>query len=102
MNEPVRPHDKLFKVLLAPVISEKSTAVADRDNQAVFKVLPDANKHDIKAAVEQMFGVQVTAVCTVNVKGKNKRFSRMLGKRKDWKKAYVTLAAGQEINLTNP
>lgn len=91
--------ERLFKVLLAPHMSEKSTRVADRHNQFVFKVARDAAKPEIKSAVEFLFNVKVKAVTTVNVKGKQKRFGAIRGRRQDWKKAYVTLEAGQEIDL---
>lgn len=91
--------ERLHRVILAPVVSEKSTRVAEKVNQAVFKVLRDARKPEIKAAVEQMFNVKVEAIQTLNVKGKIKRFGRSEGVRSDWKKAYVTLAEGQEIDF---
>jgi large subunit ribosomal protein L23 len=96
--------ERLMQVLLAPVVSEKSTFVGEKSNQVVFKVAPDATKPEIKAAVELLFStkdnkVQVTRVCVSNVKGKKKRFGRMMGRRSNWKKAYVSLAAGQEINF---
>lgn len=93
-----------MKILLAPIISEKSTMVADKANQYVFRVLDDATKPEIKAAVELLFSkkdakLEVTGVRIVNVKGKEKRFGRMMGRRRNWKKAYVSLAAGQDINF---
>ena len=91
--------ERLHSVILAPVVSEKSTRVAEKGNQAVFKVQRDARKPEIKAAVEKMFNVKVEGVRTLNVKGKNKRFGRFEGVRSDWKKAYVTLAEGQEIDF---
>ncbi|MEJ2346454.1 MAG: 50S ribosomal protein L23 [Gammaproteobacteria bacterium] len=91
--------ERLFKVLLAPHVSEKSTRLGDSSNQYVFKVLPDATKPEIRSAVEGLFNVQVTSVQTTNVKGKRKRFSQTEGRRSDWKKAYVTLAEGQEIDF---
>lgn len=91
--------ERLHQIIVAPVISEKSTRVAEKYNQAVFRVLPDASKPEIKVAVEQLFGVKVDAVRTLNVKGKTKRFGRFQGRRADWKKAYVTLAEGQEIDF---
>ncbi|MEQ1438467.1 50S ribosomal protein L23 [Fontimonas sp. SYSU GA230001] len=91
--------DRLHQVILGPVISEKSTRVAEKANTAVFKVARDAEKPEIKSAVEQLFNVKVNDVRTLNVKGKNKRFGRFEGKRSDWKKAYVTLAEGQEIDF---
>ena len=91
--------ERLFKVILAPVISEKTTRIAELGNQVVFKVVKDANKADIKAAVEKMFDVKVDAVRVLNVKGKTKRTRFGLGRRSDWKKAYVSLAEGQEIDF---
>lgn len=91
--------ERLHQIILAPVVSEKSTRVAEKGNQAVFKVLRTARKPEIKAAVEKLFGVTVEAVQTSNVKGKTKRFGRFEGARSDWKKAYVTLAEGQEIDF---
>jgi large subunit ribosomal protein L23 len=93
------PAQRLMQVLLAPVVSEKSTFVADKNEQVVFRVMPDATKPEIKAAVELMFKVQVEAVQVVNVKGKEKRFGRFMGRRRNWKKAYVCLKPGQEINF---
>ncbi|MES2491456.1 MAG: 50S ribosomal protein L23 [Pseudomonadota bacterium] len=91
--------ERLHQIILAPVISEKATRVAEKRNQAVFKVLPDARKPEIKEAVEKLFSVKVKSVATLNVKGKTKRFGQTVGKRSDWKKAYVTLAEGQEIDF---
>jgi large subunit ribosomal protein L23 len=91
--------ERLMKVLLAPIISEKSTAVAERNNQVAFRVVPDATKPEIKAAVELMFKVQVDKVSVLNVKGKAKRFGRSEGRRRNVRKAFVCLAAGQEINF---
>ena len=90
---------RLTKVILAPVVSEKSNRLAEQRNQMTFKVLANATKTEIKAAVELLFGVQVAAVTTVTIKGKAKRFGRTMGRRSDVKKAYVILAAGQELNL---
>lgn len=94
--------ERLMKVLVAPHVSEKSTRVADKNRQYVFKVLPDANKHEIRGAVELMFNVKVAGVQVTNVKGKNKRFGQMFGRRSDWKKAYVTLQPGNEIDFMGP
>jgi large subunit ribosomal protein L23 len=80
-------------------VSEKATVLADAANQHVFKVAPDATRGEIKAAVEKFFEVQVSSVRVVNMKGKRKRFGRFEGRRNNWKKAYVTLAAGQDIAL---
>ena len=91
--------ERIHKIILAPMISEKASRVAEKANQAVFKVAGDADKIEIKTAVESLFNVKVTAVRTLNVKGKNKRFGQRMGRRSDWKKAYVTLAAGQEIDF---
>lgn len=90
---------RLLQVLLAPVVSEKSTFVADKRDQVVFKVAKDATKPEIKAAVEMMFKVEVDSVKVANVKGKEKRFGRFIGRRDHWKKAYVCLKPGQEINF---
>ncbi len=91
--------ERLLKVLLAPHVSEKSARVGDAANQYVFKVVKDASKPEIKKAVESLFNVKVTAVQVTNVKGKVKRFQHTEGKRSDWKKAYVTLAEGSEIDF---
>lgn len=91
--------ERLMKVLLAPHVSEKTTRVADQANQVVFRVLPDATKAEIKKAVEMLFEVQVSSVQVTNMKGKLKRFGQSIGRRKNWKKAYVTLAEGQDIDF---
>ena len=91
--------ERLLQVLLAPQISEKATFVADKNEQVVFKVAADATKPEVKAAVELLFKVEVKAVQVANVKGKEKRFGKMMGRRKGWKKAYVCLKPGQEINF---
>ena len=91
--------ERLMKVLLAPQISEKATYIADKNKQVIFCVVPDATKPEIKAAVEMMFKVNVDSVQVANVKGKVKRAGRHVGRRNNWKKAYVCLAAGQEINF---
>jgi large subunit ribosomal protein L23 len=91
--------ERLMQVLLAPVVSEKSTYVADKNEQVIFRVAPDATKPEIKAAVELLFKVQVKSVQVANVKGKEKRFGRFIGRRRHWKKAYVCLKPGQEINF---
>jgi large subunit ribosomal protein L23 len=91
--------EQLMNVVLAPVVSEKSTRVADRDRQYVFRVADDATKPEIKAAVELLFKTKVDTVTVSRVKGKKKRFGRFMGRRGNWKKAYVRLAAGQEINF---
>jgi len=93
--DPVR----LYNVVLSPVVSEKSTMVADKSRQYVFRVADDASKPEIKAAVEMLFKTKVQSVTVSNVKGKEKRFGRYVGSRRNWKKAYVCLAPGQEINF---
>ncbi|MDA0275489.1 MAG: 50S ribosomal protein L23 [Proteobacteria bacterium] len=91
--------EQLMNVVLAPVVSEKSTRVADKDRQYVFRVADAATKPEIKAAVELLFKTKVDSVTVSRVKGKKKRFGRFMGRRGNWKKAYVRLAAGQEINF---
>jgi large subunit ribosomal protein L23 len=91
--------ERLMQVLIAPQVSEKSTFVGEKNNQFVFRVLQDATKPEIKAAVELMFKVQVNRVQTSNTKGKEKRFGRFVGRRRNWKKAFVSLKPGQEINF---
>jgi len=93
--------ERIFRVLLAPVVSEKASIVAEHGNQVVFKVTRDANKREVKAAVQQLFGVQVEDVRVVNVKGKSKRTRHGIGRQSDWKKAYVRLAQGQEIDFAS-
>ena len=92
--------ERLLQVLLAPQISEKGTYVADKQDQVIFKVARDATKPEIKAAVEMLFKVEVQSVQVLNVKGKTKRFGRFIGRRDHWKKAYVCLKPGQEIDFT--
>jgi large subunit ribosomal protein L23 len=91
--------ERITKIILGPVVAEKASRVAEANNQVVLKVLPNANKTEIKRAVETLFEVKVESVSTVNVKGKTKRTGRIFGKRSDWKKAYVTLAAGTDLNF---
>jgi large subunit ribosomal protein L23 len=91
--------ERLMNVLLAPQISEKATFIAEKHEQVIFHVVSDATKPEVKAAVELMFKVKVNSVQISNVKGKQKRFGRHMGRRSNWKKAYVCLAAGQEINF---
>ena len=95
-------HDegRLAQVLVAPIVSEKATAVAEKNNQVMFKVLRDATKPEIKAAVELLFKVEVESVQTVIQKGKVKRFGRSVGRRDHVKKAYVSLKEGQELNFS--
>ena len=92
--------NRLATVLMAPIISEKATSVAEKNNQVLFKVLRDATKPEIKAAVELMFNVKVASVQTVNQKGKIKRFGARIGRRDHVKKAYVSLQPGQELNFS--
>lgn len=99
MNAPNMNQERLLQIILAPQISEKSTYVADKYEQVAFKVVSDATKPEIKAAVELLFKVQVESVQVLNTKGKVKRFGRLMGRRKDWKKAYVSLKPGQEITF---
>jgi large subunit ribosomal protein L23 len=91
--------DQLMTVVLAPVVSEKSTMVADKNREYVFRVADHATKPEIKAAVELMFKTKVQSVTVLNVHGKERRFGKTIGRRRSWKKAYVRLAEGQEINF---
>ena len=93
--------ERIFQILKTPHISEKSAVLGDNANQAVFQVATDAKKAEIKAAVEQLFDVKVANVRTVNMKGKTKRQGQRRGKRSDWKKAYVSLQQGHEIDLAS-
>ena len=92
-------NETIFKTLLGPHISEKAAIAAESSNQVIFKVAKTATKREVKAAIEQLFKVDVLDVRTVTTKGKTKRTRHGLGKRSDWKKAYVRLAEGQEIDL---
>jgi large subunit ribosomal protein L23 len=91
---------RLAQVLVAPIVSEKATRIAEKNNQVLFKVLRNASKPEIKAAVELMFKVEVASVQTVNQAGKVKRFGRSMGRRDNVKKAYVCLKPGQELNFS--
>ena len=91
---------RLTQILIAPIVSEKATMAAEKHNQVLFKVMRDATKPEIKAAVELMFKVTVESVQTVQHKGKTKRFGKSIGRRDHIKKAYVSLAAGQELNFS--
>lgn len=91
--------ERLFNVLMAPIVSEKSTMIADKHEQVAFRVRPDATKQEVKAAVELLFKVEVEKVSILNTKGKEKRFGRFEGKRSNVRKAYVSLKPGQEINF---
>ena len=90
---------RLFRVLLGPVVSEKATMVADANGQIMFNVVPDADKFEVKAAVELLFKVKVESVQMLVRKGKKKRFGRYLGVRNQQKRAYVKLEKGQEISF---
>jgi len=90
---------RLMQVLVAPIVSEKATMVAEKNNVVTFKVLQDSTKYEIKAAVELMFKVEVKGVSVVNTKGKSKRFGKSMGRRDNVRKAYVMLKPGQELNL---
>jgi large subunit ribosomal protein L23 len=91
--------ERIYKILLGPVVSEKTSVLAEKSNQIVFKVVRNATKPEIKTAIEKLFNVKVQAVQVLNVKGKTKRTRHGLGVRSDWKKAYVRLEAGQELDL---
>lgn len=99
MNTAKINEERLMQVILAPVISEKATMIADKNSQVAFRVANDATKPEIKAAVELLFKVQVADVKVSNIKGKQKRFGRTMGRRDNWKKAYVCLKPGQELNF---
>ena len=90
---------RLMQVLVAPIVSEKATMIADKTNAVTFKVLQDATKFEIKAAVQLMFKVDVQSVAVLNIKGKTKRFGKSMGRRDNIRKAYVTLQPGQELNI---
>ena len=100
MNSPKFDEGRLMQVLVAPIVSEKATMVAEKSNAVTFKVLQSATKTEIKAAVELMFKVEVTGVSVVNIKGKAKRFGRGMGRRSNVRKAYVMLKDGSELNLS--
>ena len=91
--------ERLMKVLLSPIVSEKSTQLAEKRNQVAFRIMEDATKAEVKAAVELLFSVEVDAVQVLNLPGKAKRFGRFVGRRRNTCKAYVCLKAGQEINF---
>lgn len=97
MNE-----ERLMSILVAPHVSEKSTRIADASNQVAFRVRTDARKPEIKRAVEKMFNVEVESVSVLNVKGKSKGFARNRGRRSDWRKAYVRLKPGHDIDFLGP
>lgn len=91
--------ERIYEVLRAPQVSEKATFLAEKNNQIVFLISPDATKSEVKAAVEALFKVTVKSVQVLNIKGKSKRFGRSFGRRSDVRKAYVSLGIGQEINF---
>jgi len=94
--------EQATKLIQEPYISEKVSFVGEKNNQVAFKVAPDATKPEIKSAIEKLFKVEVTGVSILNVKPKIKRFRQRLGKRSGWKKAYVMLAEGNDIDFTKP
>ncbi len=98
--KPKHAADRLAQVLIAPIVSEKATMTAEKHNQVLFKVMRDATKPEIKAAVELMFKVEVESVSPVIQKGKVKRFGKSTGRRDHVKKAYVSLKKGQELNFS--
>lgn len=103
MSVQVFSQERLMQVLLKPQVSEKATYIVEKNNQIIFRVIQDATKAEIRAAVELMWKAQkieVTGVQVANVKGKEKRFGRFMGRRANWKKAYVSIKAGQEINFS--
>ena len=96
--------ERLMQVILAPQVSEKATYIAEKHNHVIFRVAQDATKSEIKAAVELMWkpqNIEVKSVQIANVKGKKKRFGRFIGRRSNWKKAYVSIHSGQEINFSD-
>ena len=100
-SSPVRTFDegRLMQVLVSPIVSEKSTLVTNETNAVVFRVLRDATKHEIKAAVELMFKVTVRKVCVTNIQGKPRRFGKTVGRKNHVRKAYVMLNKDQTIDL---
>ncbi|WP_322999104.1 50S ribosomal protein L23 [Castellaniella sp.] len=92
--------ERLMQVILAPVVTEKATMIAEKNNQVAFRVAADATKPEIKAAIELLFKVEVASVQVANRKGKEKRFGRFMGRRRNERKAYVSLKAGQEIDFS--
>lgn len=90
---------RVMRAILAPVVSEKSTMIGEKNNQIAFRVTQDATKAEVKSAIETLFKVEVDSVNMVNLKGKTKRFGKSEGRRQDTRKAYVCLKAGQEINF---
>ena len=95
--------ERLMQVILPPQVSEKATYIVEKHNQIIFRVVQDATKAEIKAAVELMWkaqNIEVEGVQVANIKGKEKRFGRFMGRRSNWKKAYVSIKTGQEINFS--
>lgn len=92
--------ERLMQVILAPIVTEKATLVAEKNNQVAFRVVANATKPEIKAAVELLFKVEVESVQVLNRKGKEKRFGRFIGRRRNERKAYVSLKPGQELDFT--
>ena len=100
----MKPHriaspNRVMQVLLAPVVSEKSTMIGEKNNQYAFRVLQDATKAEVKAAIETLFKVDVDAVNMINIAGKKKKTAKGVGRRRNVRKAYVSLKSGQEINF---
>ncbi len=94
--------ERRLRIIIGPHLSEKTSRISEQNNQVTFKVIPDASKPEVKEAVEKLFNVQVRDVQILNVKGKTKRTARgRIRSRSDWKKAYVRLEQGQEIDLAN-
>ena len=100
MSTPKFDEGRLMQVWVAPIVSEMATMVAEKSNAVTFKVLQNATKHEIKAAVELLFKVEVKSVSVLNTKGKTKRFGKTVGRRDNVRKAYVMLKEGQELNLS--
>lgn len=92
---------RMYEVILGPLTTEKSVRVADKHRQLVFKVARDASKDLVKQAIQKLFSVKVESIQTVKLKGKKKQFKQRSGRRSDWKKAYISLAEGHDINLAN-
>ena len=99
MKQTVKATSRAMHVLLAPVVSEKRTMIGEKHNQYAFRVLQDATKDEVKAAIETFFKVEVDSVNMINIAGKRKRFARGQGRRRNVRKAYVSLKPGQEINF---
>ena len=103
MSVQIFSQERLMQVILMPQVSEKATYIAEKHNQIIFRVIQDATKAEIRAAVELMWkaqNIEVRGVRVANVKGKEKRFGRFMGRRSNWKKAYVSIKTGQEINFS--